>query len=42
MDFINSFVAFIQKIIDAIKNLVKQIRDFNDPKKPTEGEDVVA
>lgn len=37
MDFFAQFVAFIQRIIDSIRNLVKQIREHNDPKKPTEG-----
>lgn len=38
MDFIAQFVAFIQRIIDSIKNLVDQIREHNNPKKPTAGD----
>lgn len=36
MDFLQRFVDFINSIIDAIKNLVKSIRDHNDGKDDTD------
>lgn len=37
MEFIQSFIDFINRIIDSIKELVRRIREHNDPKLPTEG-----
>lgn len=44
MEFLDSIVAFIQGIINAIKSLVAGIRDFNDgvTTAPSEEESTVA
>lgn len=44
MEFLDSIVAFIQGIIEAIKSLVAGIRDFNDGETtaPAEEETTIA
>lgn len=41
-DFIASFKAFIEKIVKMIQDFVQKIRDMNDGKDATEGNDTVA
>ena len=42
VEFIASFKAFIEKIVKMIQDFVQKIRDMNDGKEPTEGNDTVA
>lgn len=41
-DFIVTFKAFIEKIVKMFQDFVQTIRDMNDDKGPTKGNDSVA